>query len=73
MLVLSRKNNEAILVGDHIRLVVVELRGNRVKLGIEAPAGVDIKREEIAQRIAQAIAPQEPEPCSPSPASPARP
>jgi carbon storage regulator len=48
VLVLSRKTGEKILVGDGITISVVEVRGNRVRLGIEAPAHVAIFREELA-------------------------
>jgi carbon storage regulator len=47
MLVLSRKLNESIVIGDHIRITVVGLRGNHVRLGIEAPSDVSIMREEL--------------------------
>ena len=39
MLILTRKIGESILVGDNIRLVVLEIRGRQIRLGIEAPAG----------------------------------
>ena len=47
MLVLSRKTNERILIGDSIRIHVVSVRGNVVRLGIEAPRDVTILREEL--------------------------
>jgi len=46
VLVLTRKEGEAIRVGDEVRVVVVEIRGNQVKLGIEAPQSVVVDREE---------------------------
>lgn len=48
MLILARKLNEKILIGDDIVLVVLSVESNRVKLGIDAPADVTILREEIA-------------------------
>jgi carbon storage regulator len=48
MLVLSRKLNESILIGDRIRVTVIGVRGNHVRLGLEAPSDVTILREEIA-------------------------
>lgn len=48
MLVLSRKVGEKIIIDGDITLVVVELRGNRVRLGIEAPKEVPIRRSELS-------------------------
>jgi carbon storage regulator len=53
MLVLSRKKNESIVIGDNIVVKVVEIHGNRVRLGIEAPADVAVHRGEVQQRIEQ--------------------
>lgn len=50
MLVLSRLKDESILIGDHIRIVVVEIRGDRVRLGIEAPSEMEIDRTEVRER-----------------------
>jgi len=47
MLVLSRKLNESIVIGGGIRITVVGLRGNHVRLGIEAPGEVPVMREEL--------------------------
>jgi carbon storage regulator len=47
MLVLSRKPNERVFVGDDIEIVVVEVRGNRVKLGFNAPGYLPIQRGEL--------------------------
>jgi carbon storage regulator len=48
MLVLSRKVDERILIGDDIVVSIVRVRGNTVRLGIEAPAHVQILRSELA-------------------------
>ena len=51
MLVLTRKLNETIVIDGNITVTVVEVRGNRVKLGIVAPMEVPVMREEIALSI----------------------
>jgi carbon storage regulator len=51
MLVLSRKTNERIMIGDNIEVTIIEICGDRVRLGFVAPAHVPIHREEVARRI----------------------
>ena len=51
MLVLSRKLNGGISIGDNVRITVVEIRGNAVRLGIEAPKEVPVHRLEVAEAI----------------------
>ncbi|GMR05335.1 MAG: carbon storage regulator CsrA [Thermodesulfobacteriota bacterium] len=51
MLVLTRKSGETIRIGDNIRVVVVEVKDNHVKLGIDAPQDCTIHREEIYLKI----------------------
>ncbi len=51
MLVLSRKLGEAIVIGDGITVTVVEVKGERVRLGFTAPAEVPIHREELQRKI----------------------
>jgi len=51
MLVLSRKKNESIIIDDHIIVTVVEIRGDKVRLGIQAPKEVPIHRSEIYEAI----------------------
>ncbi len=50
MLVLSRKLNETIVINGNIRVTVVGLRGNQVRLGIEAPESIAIFRQELFDR-----------------------
>ena len=51
MLVLSRKAGERIVIGPNIVVTVLEVRGNVVKLGCDAPASVPIHREEVSHRL----------------------
>ena len=53
MLVLSRKQGERIVIGRDIVITVLEAPGGRVRLGIEAPRGTSIHREEVFDRIAR--------------------
>ena len=53
MLILARKEGEAIIVADDIRIQILETRAGQVKLGIEAPGHITIHREEIYQRIVE--------------------
>jgi len=54
MLVLSRKLNETIVIDGDIRITVVGIRGNQVRIGIEAPDSVGIFREELCDRAGTA-------------------
>ncbi|MGK9418110.1 carbon storage regulator CsrA [Pseudomonas cedrina] len=51
MLVLSRTVGEAIAIGDDIAVHILELNGTQVKIGVEAPAGVQVNRAEVYQKI----------------------
>ena len=54
MLVLTRKVNESLLIGEDIVITVVEIKGDKVRLGIEAPKEISIVRSEIAPQSLQA-------------------
>jgi carbon storage regulator len=54
VLVLTRKRGESILIGDDIVITLVELRGDAVRIGIDAPGGVRIQREEIVAAVGEA-------------------
>ena len=51
MLVLSRKKNESIVINDDITIVVVEIRGDKVRLGVEAPKEIPVHRREVYDAI----------------------
>ena len=51
MLVLSRKKDEKIVIGDNISIMVVEIRGDKVRLGIEAPREISVHRREVYDAI----------------------
>jgi carbon storage regulator len=53
MLVLARRLNESIMIGDDIEIVVIEIKGDQIKLGIKAPKKVTVHRKEIYQEIEQ--------------------
>ena len=53
MLVLTRRTGEEIVIGDDIRVIVVEVQGNKVRLGVKAPASVRIDRQEVHDRRMQ--------------------
>ena len=58
MLVVSRKKNESIIINNDITVVVVEIRGDKVRLGIEAPKEIPVHRREIYDAIKRSEAAQ---------------
>lgn len=54
MLVLSRRPNESIVINDKIVITVIEIRGDKVRLGIEAPRDVPVHRSEVYSAIQRA-------------------
>ena len=55
MLVLSRKLNESIIIDDQIKITIVEIRGDKIRLGIEAPKNVSVHRREVYEAIQRQI------------------
>jgi len=53
MLVLSRQKNQTIMIGDNIEITVVDIRGDKVRLGITAPAKIPVHRKEVYDAIKQ--------------------
>ncbi len=54
MLVLTRKRGERILVGDDIVITILEIKGDAIRIGVDAPSGVRIQRHEVVAAIAEA-------------------
>lgn len=52
MLVLSRDTGESILIGENVSVRVLEIKGKQVRIGITAPKGMSVHRQEVAERIA---------------------
>ena len=65
MLVLSRKKDEKIVIGDSITLMVIEIRGDKVRLGIDAPRDVAVHREEVYEAIKREAGEQQKTECRP--------
>jgi len=51
MLVLSRRKGESVIIGDGIKVTVIDVRGDQIRLGIDAPRSVSVHREEIYQQV----------------------
>jgi carbon storage regulator len=51
MLILTRKRNERVMIGDNIEVIIVEIRGDQVQLGIKAPKDVPVHRREVYEAI----------------------
>tara|TARA_B100001093_G_scaffold94715_1_gene86874 strand:+ start:926 stop:1099 length:174 start_codon:yes stop_codon:yes gene_type:complete len=50
MLVLSRKQHQSLVIGENIKITVLELKGNQVRIGIDAPQSISVHREEILNK-----------------------
>ncbi len=67
MLVLSRQRDESIMIGDDVEIIIVDVRGDKVRLGITAPKSIQVHRREIydaiqSEKAEKKNAPKQPEP-----------
>jgi carbon storage regulator len=54
MLVLSRKHNESIMIGDDVRVTVIDIRNDKIRLGVSAPRSIEVHRQEVYDTIKEA-------------------
>ena len=79
MLVLSRQRDESIMIGDNIVVTIVDIRGDKVRLGINAPTEIPVHRQEVYEAIqrenmrASRIEPKDTRSLGKSPSGPNRP
>ena len=59
MLVLSRQRDQTIVIGDSIRITIVDVRGDKVRIGIDAPRDVAVHREEVYDAIQRELSEKE--------------
>ncbi len=64
MLVMSRHRDESIVIGDNIVITIVDIRGDKVRIGIQAPADVAVHRQEVYEAIVRST---RPDPTTPAP------
>ena len=72
MLVLSRQRDESIIIGDNIVITIVDIRGDKVRLGIQAPPEIPVHRQEVYDAIQRENAMKESEAHRPSAKSPSK-
>jgi carbon storage regulator len=51
MLILTRRDGESVLIGDEVTITVLRVKGNQVRLGVNAPKNVTVQRAEISERV----------------------
>ena len=55
MLVLSRQRDETIIIGDNIEITVVDIRGDKVRLGVSAPKEISVHRKEVYEQASEVV------------------
>lgn len=60
MLILSRRTDESIVIGDDVTITILSVKGKQVRIGITAPSEVSVHREEIYERIQTGDSPKDP-------------
>ncbi|MGH8530128.1 MAG: carbon storage regulator CsrA [Nevskiales bacterium] len=65
MLILTRRVGETVMIGDEITVTVLGVKGNQVRVGVNAPRDVTVHREEIYRRIAEEGSSETPQPAAP--------
>lgn len=53
MLILSRRVGETLMIGDDVKITILKVSGNQIRIGVEAPKDVSVHREEVYQRVLQ--------------------
>ncbi len=61
MLILTRRVQEALMIGDNVTVTVLSVKGNQVRLGIDAPRDVEVHREEIYHRVKSGVPQDQPQ------------
>ena len=51
MLIFKRKRGQAIIIGDDIKIIILEIEGNKIKIGIKAPVEITVHRDEVYDKI----------------------
>jgi carbon storage regulator len=69
MLVLSRQRNESIMIGDDVEIIIVDVRGDKVRLGITAPRAISVHRKEVYEAIQKEKAGEKPVKSHPEPSA----
>jgi carbon storage regulator len=53
MLILTRRVGETLMIGDDVKITILKVSGNQIRIGVEAPKDVSVHREEVYQRVLQ--------------------